>query len=296
MARAPTPFERLIAQRAEPELLANYQCIAPGRPFTFSTWQANSLSHLLEWYLGPELSRDADEVRQIVQCDSRYVGSMMVVLRIRLGAPVPGLGEGYCELGTIMSSEEYYDFGADLAALREAGVTLSWEAAQWVHAAGRDQLFERRARGEVPGGLTARKIRLNLFHRPTPEAPHANAGIQPPAFAFESSSRDGDAATALVALARAIVGITHHSDPTTDRLLRDPSSHDVLRDLLLERGGPVEALLGDAAKIEVDWLPLPEADIDGELVDLWNKVLELDPMIDTSDPAVFDLPGPALED
>jgi hypothetical protein len=27
---------------------------------------------------------------------------------------------------------------------------------------------------------------------------------------------------------------------------------------------------------------------------LWKRVLELDPMIDSSDAAIFDLPGPAL--
>ena len=305
MTRAPTPFERLIAQRPDPEELEGYRREDRARPLVITRWDPASTDDMLHWYLGPELSRDADEFRQIVLLDSDYVGTMTVILRIRPGEWVPGLGEGHCDLGIILSSEDYYDFGADLAALRAAGVMLSWEAAQWVHAAGREQLFERHARGEV-GNLTPRKIRLNLFHRPTPEDTAANDDIPPPAFAFESS-RGADPATELAVFARAILTLTQHPDPRIDQLLRDPDSRDdrflsdpyardVLRDLLLERGGPVEPLLGDAAELELDWLPPPpDADIDDELEALWNKVLELDPMIDTSDPAIFELPGPAID-
>jgi len=107
-------------------------------------------------------------------------------------------------------------------------------------------------------------------------------------FVGGNPTRGDDAACAreLSTLAMAFAGLTRHVDATIDRLLQDPSPEAplVLRDLLLERGDAVEALLRDrACESSLQLLPLADAPtIDDELAALWRRVIDLDPWIDSS--------------
>ena len=95
-------------------------------------------------------------------------------------------------------------------------------------------------------------------------------------------------------LAFVVAGLTQHPVPAIDQLLRDsdPSSADVLRDLLIERGQPVEPLLRDRVTgIDLPTVPLIDADtLDDELAALWNQVVSLDRMLDTDTCDIASLP------
>jgi len=307
---ARTPFERVVAQRPAPDVLGNYER-SFGRPLEIA-WSTATIARYdindgdVEFELGPELGRSDGQIRYLCYIHSTYEGGFAAILDIRRG-PATGDDAGSCELGPVMHYVmEWYEHGADFVALRDAGVRLSWEAAQWLYAVGREELDDIHAGGKAvsPG---RRSIRLGLFHKPYTESrkrPGRYLGTNaassgeiewPRVFAFigrtarTESLRVSDRA----ALAFAVGGLTQHSDPAIDRLLHDPDAGPVLRDLLLERGAAVEPLLRDRADATaLDALPLADhGSIDDELRTLWHRVIALDPMMDTSDPHVFELPG-----
>jgi hypothetical protein len=228
-----------------------------------------------------------------------YTNTFPIVLEIRRG-PARDTDDGSCELGPIIHgvwSEhlEWYEYGADLIALRDAGIRLSWEAAQWLYVVGRSELDELHAQG-LSIGPHARRIRLRLCHTPFSKSrehpgellnsgpPDGEDCEEPAAFAFVGA-RPG--ASSLLEdrarLARAIGGLTRHPDPEIDRLLSDPDGLQVLRDLVLQRDEPVELMLGDLVEARgLPELPLVDDDsIDDELGALWKAVVELDPMLET---------------
>ncbi|HEY5937871.1 MAG TPA: hypothetical protein VIU61_24650, partial [Kofleriaceae bacterium] len=189
---------------------------------------------------------------------------------------------------------------------RDAGALLSWESAQWLYEVGRAELDELHGGGNAMGGRP-RQIRLRLFHRPfSPsrkvpgrihDRPHDDELEWPPVFAFVGGTRpltDALRATDRALLASVVGGLTQHPTPEMDRLLRDPDpgSGDVLRDLLLERGQPIEPLLRDRVKgIDLPTVPLIDTEtIDDELAALWNQVVSLDRMLDTSTCDIRSLP------
>jgi hypothetical protein len=162
-----------------------------------------------------------------------------------------------------------YEAGASFGMLHDAGVQLSWDAAQWVYAAGRAQLDEVHATRKAYGNLVPRAIRLGSIREPF-------------VFAGEATGR-GDPKSDRVQLARAIASIASHPEPTIDRLLRDPVGAEVLCDLLLERGRAIDPLLCELANVVLPEARLVDhATIDDELAALWNRVLELDPLMDTT--------------
>jgi hypothetical protein len=81
--------------------------------------------------------------------------------------------------------------------------------------------------------------------------------------------------------------LTRHPDPQIDELLRDPdpAATQVLHDLLLQRGRPIEPLLRDLANVRgLPDAPLVDIDsIDDEFDALWSTVIELDPMLTFGD-------------
>lgn len=81
---------------------------------------------------------------------------------------------------------------------------------------------------------------------------------------------------------RALLRITAHPDPEIDRLARDPDGVAVLRDLLLSRDEPVAPLLHDlVAPSELLRAPLRySAAIKNELIELWERVITLEPRLD----------------
>ncbi len=163
--------------------------------------------------------------------------------------------------------------------------------------------------GKAHGSVGPRYIRLALFDTPYGNynqayLPRHENGEYPAPIKFlhgsTNSADDAQRAVELATLARAIAELTTHPDPQIDGLLRDTStgSHEVLGDLLLERGHPVEKLVNDRCHAPgLSLQPLAgedDEDIDDELEALWHRVLELDPMIDTGKPGIFDLAGPPI--
>ena len=307
-----TPFERLVRQRPDPAALWKFKRKLD-RPLEIAFDPRMGLTEPGEvtWDLGPELSRRGTYVKYVATYHSIHEGSFSVVLHIREGVPEPeDEPEGGCELGAVLSSLEWYELGTDLVTLRDSGFRLSWEAAQWLHAAARDELVDlHHDGGKAHGAIEPRHIRLALFDTPYGNyniaylPRHADGDVPSPVkFLYSStiSASDEVRAAELDTLARAIAELTTHPDAQIDRLLRDPSpgASEVLRDLLLERGDPIDALLRDRTRTQA--LPagsLPgehDEAIDDELEALWHRVLELDPMIDTTRPEVFDLAGPDL--
>jgi hypothetical protein len=278
----PTPFERVISQRPDPDKLRAF-CRMFDRELPV-TWAEHAVNRYaiedgdVSIYLGLELERVGEIARYLATINTSYEGAFSVVLSIRRGGALPS-DDGTCELGGVVNyAPEWYDFGADLGKLRDAGLALSWEAAQWLYAAGRDQLAE----DSVYDELTPRSIKLALFHRPytlSKKTPGRHLGTNgasapdaevehPPVFLFASSPRtgtDAERANDRAQLARAIAGVMRHPDAAIDRLLRH------------------ELALIDAPSI------------DDELEAMWNLVLRLDPMIETNDPKVFELPPPRIE-
>jgi hypothetical protein len=307
-----TPFERLVRQRPEPDALWGYRRELE-RPFEITFKRAGyEEPGEVTWELGPELSRAGSLVKYVATYHSIHEGTYSVVLHVREGELEPQDDpEGTCELGAILNSMEWYEFGTDLVTLRESGFRLSWTAAQWLYEAARGELVDlHHDAGKAHGAIAAHHIRFALFETPyrqhtQPLQPrHLDGEIPPPVlylYSSRSSASDVERAVELAVLAHAIASLTTHPDPEIDRLLRDPSigSHEVLRDLLLERGQPVELLLIDRTNTpSLARLLLAGADdeaIDDELEALWNRVLELDPMIDTTNPEIFDLAGPKFD-
>ncbi len=298
-----TPFERLVRQRPDPPALWQYKRRLE-RPLVIRMGQNEPGE--VTWDLGPELSRDGSYVKYIATYHSVHEGSFSVVLHVREGAIEPGDDpEGTSEIGAILRSLEWYEFGTDLVTLRDSGFRLGWPAAQWLYEAARDELVDaHHDAGKAHGALSPRAIRLALFHTPyhTLLPRHQDGDIPPPVvflYGSRASASDAQRADELSVLAATIAQLTTHPDPQIDALLRDPfpGVEDVLGDLLLERGGPVDLLVSDRATLSnLELLPLLGEDdeaIDDELEALWHRVLELDPMIDSTKPEIFDLAGPS---
>lgn len=287
---------RLIAQRADPDYLYRHMRDHPP-PDLWRSLESLESSEGLSWRLGPELARDGDTIEYLAQYDSFYEGTHVVVFPVRPGELVER--DGKYMFTKDIDNPEFYEPGADVVMLRAAGMRLSWPAAQWLYEAARVELDEiHHANGNLHGRLRARRVRLALFHRSYSERDRDDAP-PPPILLVRCATMGGsDAERAFERemLALAIAGLTTHPDPTIDRLLHDPAGADVLRDLLLQRGQPVEQMLLDRAYLSDVATPLADdKSIDDELCDLWNHVLRLEPMIDTSDPAIFELPGPDLD-
>jgi hypothetical protein len=257
-----TPFERVIARRPALDDLAV-------RGFDRGI-EVTSTEHALE----RDRSRDGD-------------------VDIAVG---PELTRDEDITGPFSRELEWYEYGADLIALRDAGVRLSWEAAQWLYAVGRAELDEVHASGRAIS-TRPRAIRLRLAHTPFTPSNHdpgrylndgtSDDGLELPAvFAFLGTQR-GTAASHVrdhALLAAAVGGLTQHSDPQIDQLLHDPDpdATHVLRDLLLERGQSIEPLLRDRANVSgLAETPLvDEPTIDDEFEALWDQVIALDPMLE----------------
>lgn len=303
------PFVRLVRQRPDPDALSNYRRELK-RPLEIE-FRDRAVGDVT-WNLGPELSRDGTYVKYVATYHSDYEGTHSVVIHVREGELQPGdQPEGTCELGALLVSFEWYEFGADLVALRDSRFRLSWEAAQWLYEAARAELVDlHHDGGKAHGAIEARHIRLALFDTPYGNynqaylPRHARGTVPAPCkflYGATNSADDDARAEELATLALAIAELTNHPDPQIDRLLRDtsPGAHEVLGDLLLERGRTaVEKLLRDRAKSSVLHIqPLVGEDdeaIDDELEGLWHRVLELDPMIDSTNLEIFDLAGPVL--
>ena len=193
-------------------------------------------------------------------------GDRAVVLRVVPAgaafelAPVPDpfgafeqlLDIGICELGAVRISRFVY--GASVAELG----ALSWPVARCLYDAFAEPLAFIHEDGSVHGALTARRLRIALEDHPV-------RLIAP-------QQRKGDRAAQLhelAILARAICEHARHPDPEIAALL-EPDAHGVLRDLLLERGAPVDSLL--AGLCAISELPCAASDPpdDGELASLWR--------------------------
>jgi hypothetical protein len=297
----PTPFERVIARRPAPDDLQERDF----DQWLDVTWKERddvSAASADDGAIavGPEHTRDDDRIRYLAIASFNYTGTFPILLDIRR-RPAREEDAGTCELGSIithvMSRElEWYEYGADLVALRGAGVRLSWEAAQWLYAVGRAELDELHGEG-LTLGERPRHIRLRLFHTPfTPSrkvpGTYLNDGtsdddLEPPAaFAFVGAHRGSAARHARdhALLASVVCGLTRHPDSQIDQLLHDPDpdATHVLRDLLLQRGQPIEPLLRDRADASgLTEMPLVDvATIDDELGALWEQVIALDPMLE----------------
>ena len=293
-----TPFERVIARRPFSDDVRDGL-----RSFGHSldiTWTDTTARHDDGGIaVGPELTRDDERIRYLAIVHFMYTNSFPIVLDIRRG-PARDTDDGTCELGPIINGSwsehlEWYLHGVDLVALRESGYRMSWEAAQWLHAAGRTELDALHISG-LSIGPHSRRIRLRLCHTPFSKSrenpgkllssgpPDGEDGEEPDVFAFVGA-RPG--ASSLVQdraqLAAAIGGLTRHPDPQLDSLLNDPdpAGLQVLRDLVLQRDRPTEALLLDRVGVgTLAEAPLGDNDsIDDELGVLWKAVVELDPML-----------------
>src|SRR6202008_2920737 len=112
------------------------------------------------------------------------------------------------------------------------------------------ELTRVHATGQVHGFRGTRRIRLALF-----DHLFGSSAERPRVFAFGHDTRgvtdESEFRLERADLALALAGITTHPEPTIDRLLRDPSAaaRDVLRDLLLQRSGPIETMLRDRAQV-----------------------------------------------
>jgi hypothetical protein len=282
----PSPIERLIAARPGDDIDALLELQKPPTAFPSleASWSGKGDAGM-PWWIGPEIGRDAEGFAHAAFYESEYEGCHAVVLRI-----VPNevsTAVGTCALGTI-ECIDLYEYGADLAALHASGLTLSWTAAQYVYAAAKPVLAELHAARKLHGRLAAKRVRLALYYRPYTtlvelEDTYAPA---PPIALVGGRTRDGDAiacARELSQLAEAVATLATHPDPTIDRLLRDPSpeAHAVLRDRLLERDEPVDELLRDrACEPSLPVAPLRHTRaIQRELVALWERAIELDPLL-----------------
>jgi hypothetical protein len=300
--REPTPTARLIAQRANTDHL--YGCIRElDRPLEIR-WEPSMGDHEpgdVTWQLGPELSRSPDLVKYAASYYSIHEGRFHVVLEIRPGELHPGdQPQGTCELGAILQSFELYEFGVDLVRLRESGFRMAWTSAQWLYAAARDELVAlHHDGGKAHGALAPRHIRLGLFETPYANYDRPRTDDEPPPFKFLYGSRDSASdsqrAAELALLASTIASITAHPDPRIDRLLHDPSpgAHEVLRDLLLQRGEPVDLLLRDRTNTPgLALKPLDDDEaVDADLCAMWDRAVLLDPMMDGDTYATTEQPA-----
>lgn len=305
-----TPFARLVRQRPTPDGLWRYKRRL-AHPLEIAFADTNLEPGEVSWHLGPLLARDGSVARYVATYHSIHEGTFAVILHVREGALAPGdKPEGSCELGAILSSYEWYEYGAGVLALRDHGVRLSWEAAQWVHEAARGELVDLHHHdGKAHGALAPGHVRFALFDTPYGSYSeryldrHQDGDVPSPLRFLRSTNQpgtDAQRAAELATLAFAIAQLTRHPEPAIDVLLHDPSpdAADVLGDLVLERAQPIARLLADRARDTT--LPIAalagHADpaIDAELRALWHRVLELDPMIDTTAPGVFDVAGPDL--
>lgn len=305
------PFVRLVRQRPALAELWRYKRKLE-RPLEITFKSDRGVGALepgeVRWELGPELSRKGSYVKYVATYLSTHEGSYSVVLHVREGDLEPGDDpEATCELGAILTSYEWYEFGTDLVTLRESGFRLSWDAAQWLYETARAELVDlHHDHGKAHGALSPRHIRLALFDTPYGShnhaylPRHADGDVPAPVkflYGSTDSASDEQRAAELSILALAIAGLTTHPDPQIDQLLRDDAAGEVLGDLLLERGQPVEWMLRDRTNAALLILPLAGEDdetIDDELEALWHRVLELDPMIDCSNDEIYDLAGPDL--
>ena len=140
-----TPFERLIAQRPDPHDLWEFQKEVGRRLRARLRDEENreerdGPDEITRFYLSHELSRKDAEIRYVVGWENDYVGGGTCILRVRIGSLRPGdEPEAETELGTVIGQCEYFE-GADLYAVRDAGVRLSWPAACWLYGAAHETL------------------------------------------------------------------------------------------------------------------------------------------------------------
>jgi hypothetical protein len=261
-------------------------------------WEGAPDTDELTTHVCHELSRGENDVCYLGLYDSLFDGSHQTFIRVSTDpiwiarirelmrskqtfeGPLGPAFERYMDIGTGRGGTavlNYYSYGTSLAALRDAGVALSWSTACCLHAAATHPLRELHATGRAHGALTARRVRLSLFSE------HNGTGANPPiryVASLGTAITDEVRRAELRLVAETIGAMTRHPDDAVERLLRDPAARDVLRDLVLERGTPVDHLLADQLDVDV---PAADCDdvpiIDRELDALWDRVASLEPLI-----------------
>lgn len=199
-------------------------------------------------------------------------GDQRQFFELRFATSVPDdvhvLGTG--DHGALVYAEPY-EFGASIARVVASGFRLSWPAVQWLHAA--LQLEAPDHRGTTWPQTEPLRLALLAPSEWGTGRPHRSAGFAfselrgrpPPAMAAEvlalGAPPDGKIAALL-------------ADP-------DPAAIEILRDLVLQRGAPIEAVLRQRLAVaELPELPCEDAPgIDDEFAALWLRVIALDPMI-----------------
>lgn len=254
-------------------------------------------------FIATEISRGDDDRCFLGFYKSEYEGTFATFLRFAEALPRPNydvsvpdvfraferiMQDGSTPRGPVRSS--FYLYGADLAALRNAGTTLSWGAALCLHAAFREPLARLHAASWAHGALTARRLRLVItpepyvtFDGPAPVRMCAFRGVptNPRLAVFE-----------LATLSEAVCALARHPDPTIAALLADssPGALGRLGQLLLARSAPIDELLadrlrggGDEAFAATQRLEVTEAshgpDLAPELTALWEQVATLCPLV-----------------
>lgn len=256
-----------------------------------TTWTAAAIErHVihegdLSFAVGFELARDEDRIRYVATASYLVTGAFNVILEIRRG-PAREDDEGMCELGPVVRAYDTEFYGADLIELRDAGARLSWEAAQWLYEVADERERWRQlelvvwpamrtvvdAVGNVPGW------RERTMKQPHPDLPRPTrdrlaVGVDLVELRSPGLASADRRAENIRSRAARVRGQRADAPPSSrDRLLRDPDprSGEVLRNLLLERGQPVEPLLRDRVQgIDLPTLPLLDTDtIDDELAAL----------------------------
>jgi hypothetical protein len=254
-------------------------------------------------FIATEISRGDDDRCFLGFYKSEYEGTLATFLRFTEVLPRPNydvdvpdvvrafervIQDGSTPRGPVRSS--FYLYGADLAVLRNAGTTLSWNAALCLHAAFREPLARLHAAGWAHGALTTRRLRLVInpepyvvFEGPAPVRMCAYRGVpvDPRLASLE-----------LATLSEAVCALALHPDAEIAALLADssPGALGRLGQLLLARGAPIDELLadrlrggGDEAFAAAQRLGVTEAsngpDLAPELTALWEQVATLCPLV-----------------
>ena len=215
--------DRLTALRPDLDDLGPYQReLGRGLEACLDEELEFSPSERLTFWLGPELSRGDDELRYIVNWNNTY-NDGTVLMSIRSGALRPSDNPvGRSELGPILAQVEYV-FRADLLAVHDAGLRLSWPAACWLHCAAREALVAlHHTNGRVHGNLRPERIRFALFRSERESDPFD--APSPLRFLNARNEHGGEEQRAreLSVLARAIAELTTHSG--SGRLISSCSS------------------------------------------------------------------------
>jgi hypothetical protein len=290
LAAACPPFDKI-----DPATFPNERLVAQ-----WSQWEGPT-------HVCRELSRSGVERCLLGFSHVDWATSQPIVIRVggrqerksieQLGLPadVTRRFERIMDVGTVRGQRadwSHYIHGTDLVTLYDAGIEISWPVARCLYAAIKAPLAQLHATGWIHGALRPGRVRLS----PTR---HVDGTIVPVQLCgYRCTRRLHDwgyaARTELGVVAEAVADLSRHPDPIVDALLQDPApgAIDVLADLLLDRGEPIDELLadrlqgdgGDAAIAIAKQLVdrrLDDAPAHKDLTALWFAIARLDPLLAT---------------